>query len=170
MGVWSYPICALPANLKFKKSLIEPEIVKAIKWHSYFNDENKDEYELNDFQMECYENAKIYGYLTNDFLQTWKEFFEQIANQQKEEIEFELHFFCKDDNIPYIFKWNKNQMELYVGQEFNVYYFSKNTNYDENNPENNTDVDEFIFDEVKYKKNYKKYGALKKSNIEKILY
>jgi len=165
MGVWSYPICATPAKLKFKRSLISTDIIKFLQNHSYFGSEDKDEYELNDFQMECYENAKIYGYLTNDYLQNWKSFFKQIADQHEWKIKFELHFFCKDDNMPYMFKWNNTQMELYVGQEFNIYYFSTNPDYNENNSH-----DEFIFDEEKYKKNYNKYGALKKSNIEKILY
>jgi hypothetical protein len=165
MGVWSQPICAIPANLKFKKSLISSEIVEQMSHYSYFSDNDKDDYELNDFQMECDINAKIYGYMTNNFLQTWRSFFKQIADQQSDTtVEFGLHFFCIDDNMPYIFKWEDNKFVFYEGQIFNIYYFSKNPKYKKKKEA------EFIFDEIKYKKNYRKDSAMKKSNIEKIFY
>ena len=167
MGVWSYPLFTSPANLRFKKSLISSDSVKDMENYSYFSNKHQNEYTLNEFQMECYDNAKIYGYITNDFAHRFTKFFEQISKQQEDDCckEFELHFFCIDDNFPYILKWKDNELQLLVGTEYNIHYFVENPDYksDNNNPE-------FVFDKEKYKKNYKKSGAMNYSNLKRLLW
>ena len=89
MGCWSQPICVNPSNLKINCSVIPDKIIGQLAHCGYFED--KSETSMDKLHKQCYDTAKIWGYLNNNETTGWKDLCFIICKQNN--INFiQLHF------------------------------------------------------------------------------
>jgi len=122
MGIWSQCIYVDKPDLQFDVLKIPDDVIYRLHRHGFFekflSNEEKNRTEnctylmtLKEFSNECYETAKIYGYLDRELKLTWYNFINNIGEQNPSCNSFEIHFYCSDENIPYCFSYSKQTDE-----------------------------------------------------------
>jgi len=163
MGIWSYPITAVCYTKDEKE--IEPENVKL----DFTNvDKHSPIYKLSDHEvivegnttfydsiMATCDTAKIWGYFIEDEINAWTKYFDLLFKQNEKVNKAQAHFFCSDDEFPYIISKEKDEkIKFYSGRTHNVLYTKLNIDCDLNEEE------VFIFDIEAYKKALHKYPKI----------
>jgi hypothetical protein len=163
MGIWSECIYVYPGDEIVDLSKINKKALEQLSHSGFFNkyldcsnpteDKNLSKVSLEEIKSECYDTAKIYGYLDENELNGWNEFLIGLSKQiPNKNIEF--HFYCSDEKLPYYFQYNHEDqiVYLYKGQRNHICYFDANYEYDENN---NIKSIQTSFNLAKYINNYK---------------
>ena len=157
MGVWSQCIYVYPNESMVDLSKIDKKVLQNLSHSGFFNkylDENQSSImSLDEIKSECYDTAKIYGYLDETELSSWDSLLCALAEQiPGSDIEF--HFYCSDDRFPYFFQYcHENKTTYYyTGQSNHIaYYDIVYTNDDQNKPQSIS----IRFNNDKYINNYR---------------
>jgi hypothetical protein len=102
MGIISEGLFATPETAVIRLSELPDEIRMGIECYMdnpIFGD--KDVYTVNEF-MKGFTYTKIYGYMTFSFWNTWESFLLHVARMNPDVPRIDLHFYCKDEMVPYI--------------------------------------------------------------------
>jgi hypothetical protein len=148
MGILSVPILVICYDNDGKviseeiKMHIDDETIK-----SYFNDGMLGMVEKNDIIVKpsimSIGEVKVWGYLGSDEVKQWSKYFDILLDQNLSVYEVQVHFFCVDNQFPYVIrKKREDKLEMYVGNENNILYTDINESDDE---------DPFYFNNEKYK-------------------
>jgi len=102
MGIISEGLFATPETAVIRLADLPDDIRMNIECYMdnpIFGD--KDIYTLNEF-MKGFTYTKHYGYMTMSFWNTWEPFLLNVARMNPDVPRIDLHFYCKDEMIPYI--------------------------------------------------------------------
>lgn len=102
MGIISEGLFATPETAVIRLSELPGDIRMDIECYMdnpIFGE--KDVYTVNEF-MKGFTYTKIYGYMTLSFWNTWESFLLHVARMNPDVPRIDLHFYCKDEMVPYI--------------------------------------------------------------------
>ena len=146
MGLSSYPLFSIPANIMFLQKTPNIESV----YGSYITDTIIPDLQIStgDFMQKIIDEychgIRVYGYLLKAHVKLWKWFLTDILEQNPKENKIEFHFYCREIGKAYYFRVVRKQDKIL----FSIMIGLENDSAYHNFSIKDEDENEYSFDEI----------------------